>query len=60
MRLSKTWFGAIGAGTGAVIGAMLGRALFPEYGWIGAAIGAAAGVYVGYWFYDRAAAKPRD
>jgi len=59
MRLSKTWFGAIGAGTGAVIGGILWRTLIPEYGWVGAGLGAVAGVYVGYWLYDKAAA-PRD
>ncbi len=60
MRLSRTWFGAIGAGTGAVIGGMLWRALMPDYGWIGSAIGAVAGVYVGYWLFERTAARPRD
>ena len=56
MRLSKTWFGAIGAGIGAVIGGMLWRALMPDYGWIGSGLGAVAGVYTGYWLYHRAAA----
>ena len=51
--MSKTWFGAIGAGTGAVIGGMLWRALIPEHGWIGSGLGALAGVYAGYWLYDK-------
>jgi len=59
LRMSKTWFGAIGAGTGAVIGGMLWRALMPEYGWIGSGVGAVAGVYAGYWLYDRTV-RPRD
>ena len=56
--MSKTWFGAIGAGTGAVAAGMLWRALMPEYaemwiGWLGSPVGAVAGVYAGYWLYDR-------
>ncbi len=54
--MGKTWYGAIGAGTGAVVGGMLWRALMPEYGWIGSAVGAVAGVYAGYWLYDHTVA----
>ena len=53
--MGKTWFGAIGAGIGAVIGGMLWRALMPEYEWIGSAAGAVAGVYAGYWLYEKTA-----
>lgn len=52
--MNKTWYGAIAAGTGAVIGTMLCETLTPEYGWVGAGLGAVTGVYVGYWLYDRA------
>jgi hypothetical protein len=53
-HMNKTWYGAIAAGTGAVIGTMLCETLTPEYGWVGAGLGAVTGVYVGYWLYDRA------
>jgi hypothetical protein len=51
--VSKTWYGAIGAGIGAVIGGFAGRAILPEYSWIFAGIGAVIGVYIGYWLADR-------
>lgn len=55
--MSKTWFGAIGAGIGAVAGGMLWQALTPDYRWIGSAIGAVAGVYIGYWIYEKTATQ---
>ena len=51
--MSKNWHGALGAGAGALIVAILWQAVTPEYGWLGSAIGAVLGVYAGRWLYEK-------
>lgn len=51
--MSKTGYGSIGAGIGALAGAIVGNEVWFEYGWIAAGLGALIGVYAGYWLADR-------
>lgn len=50
---SRTGFGSIGAGIGALIGAIAVDLVVREYGWAGAAFGALIGVYVGHLVFDK-------